>query len=167
MSDYVNFLSFCFGVQLTPSVIRIDRLSFAQMMRAVEKHEYSGDHEVHYVWPELEVDNRDLALMMTCFGLKDAVSSERLLNACRWLEEIPIAKAQPVLSSSDAILSRATAKGRPGRDASPRKDLVDDLRDQFRGFPRRRIPVPKARWPTSPRQSGLHAANRQMEMFGN
>jgi hypothetical protein len=33
VSDYVNFLSFCFGVQLKPSAIRIDRLSFAQMMQ--------------------------------------------------------------------------------------------------------------------------------------
>jgi hypothetical protein len=157
VSDYVNFLSFCFGVQLKPSAIRIDRLSFAQMMNAVEKHEYPGDHEVHYVWPELEVDNRDLwvggspvrswddeelasfreclaawmnraaiwrrpnALMMTCFGLKNVVSSERLLNACRWLEDIPIAKAQPVLSSSDidAIVAVATAKAQGlGHDAT-------------------------------------------------
>lgn len=148
VSDYVAFLSFCFGVPLKPSAIRIDRLSFAQMMRAIEEHEYPGDHEVHYVWPEQEIDNRDLwvggspvrcwndeeltsfrecvaawmkraaawrrpnALMTTSFGLKNVVSSERLLNACRWLEDIPIAKAQPVLSSTDveAIAAAATAK---------------------------------------------------------
>ncbi|KRR29115.1 hypothetical protein [Bradyrhizobium retamae] len=148
VSDYVNFLSFCFGVQLKPSSIRIDRLSFAQMMEAIEKHEYPGDHEVHYIWPEAEADNRDLwvggspvrcwddkelasfrecliawmnraaawrrpnALMMTSFGLKNVVSSERLLNACRWFEDIPIAKAQPVLSGSDvnAIAAVAAAK---------------------------------------------------------
>jgi hypothetical protein len=157
VADYVNFLSFCFGVQLKPSAIRIDRLSFEQMTQAVEKHEYPGDHEVHYVWPELGVDNRDLwvggspvrswndeelasfreclaawmnraaiwrrpnALMMTCFGLKKVVSSERLLNACRWLEDIPIAKAQPVLSISDidAIVTVAIAKAQElGLDAA-------------------------------------------------
>jgi hypothetical protein len=148
VSDYVGFLSFCFGVNLKPSAIRIDRLSFTQMMEAIEKHEYPGDHEVHYVWPEAEIDNRDLwvggspvrswddkelasfreclvawmnraaawrrpgALMITSFGLKNVVSSERLLNACRWLEDIPVAKAQPVLSPSDtdAIAATAAAK---------------------------------------------------------
>ncbi|MBR0773314.1 hypothetical protein JQ625_00580 [Bradyrhizobium diazoefficiens] len=148
VSDYVTFLSFCFGVQLKPSAIHIDRLSFTQMIEAMEEHEYPGDHEVHYVWPEVEVDNRDLwvggspvrswddkelasfreclvawmnrasawrrpnALMMASFGLKNVVSSERLLNACRWLEDIPIAKAQPVLSGSDidAIAAVAAAK---------------------------------------------------------
>lgn len=148
VSDYVNFLSFCFGVPLKPSAIRIDRLSAAQATEAVHKHEYPGDHNVHYIWPEAEVDNRDLwvggspvrcwdddelasfrkclgvwmsraatwrrpnALMMTSFGLKNVVSSERLLNACRWFEEIPIARAQPVLSGSDidAIAAIATAR---------------------------------------------------------
>jgi hypothetical protein len=157
VSDYVAFLSFCFGVPLKPSAIRIDRLSFAQMMQAVEKHEYPGDHEVHYVWPEPEIDNRDLwvggspvrcwdneelasfreclaawvnraaawrrpnALMTTSFGLKNVVSSERLLNACRWLEDIPIAKAQPILSSTDvdAIAAAAAAKAQElGHDAA-------------------------------------------------
>ncbi|WP_271591823.1 hypothetical protein [Bradyrhizobium sp. CCBAU 65884] len=148
VSDYVNFLSFCFGVPLTPSSIRFDRLSFAEMMEAIEKHDYPGDHKVHYIWPEAEVDNRDLwvggspvrcwddqelgafraclvawmnrasawrrpnALMSTAFGLKNVVSSERLLNACRWFEDIPIGKAQPVLSASDvdAIAAVAAAK---------------------------------------------------------
>jgi hypothetical protein len=126
-------LSFCFGVRLKPSAIRIDRLSFADMMAAIEKREYPGDHDVHYVWPEVEIDNHDLwvggspvrswndeeltafraclvswmnratawrrpyTLMMASFGLNRVVSSERLLNACRWFEDMPIAKAQPVL----------------------------------------------------------------------
>jgi hypothetical protein len=145
VSDYVNFLSFCFGVNLKPLAIRIDRFSFAQMMEAIEKHEYPGDHEVHYVWPEIEIDNRDLwiggspvrswndeelaslreclitwmnravawrkpyNLMMVSFGLRNVVSPERLLNACRWLEDIPIAKAQLVLSNSDIDMIAATA----------------------------------------------------------
>jgi hypothetical protein len=157
VSDFVFFLSFCFGVQLKPSGITIDRLSFKQMMEAIEKHEYPGAHEVHYMWPETEVDKHDLfvggspvrcwddneltsfreclvawmnraaawrrpnALMMTGFGLKHVVSSERLLNACRWLEDIPIAKAQPVLSASDidAIAAAAAAKAQElGHDAA-------------------------------------------------
>jgi hypothetical protein len=154
-------------VQLKPSAIRIDRLSFAQMMHALEKHEYPGDHEVHYIWSEVEIDNRDLwvggspvrswddhelasfreclvawmsrattwrrpnALMITSFGLKNVVSSERLLNACRWLEDIPIAKAQPVLSSSDmeAIATAATAKAQElGHDAAIGERIVGAIR---------------------------------------
>ncbi|UPK05727.1 hypothetical protein [Bradyrhizobium sp. 170] len=167
VSDYVNFLSFCFGVQLKPSAIRIDRLSFAQMMEAAEQHEYPGEHEVHYIWPEAEVDNRDLwvggspvrcwddkelasfreclvawmnraaawrrpnALMMASFGLKNVVSSERLLNACRWLEDIPIAKAQPMLSGSDidAILAVAAAKAQElGHDVAIGERIAGAIR---------------------------------------
>ncbi|WOH59927.1 hypothetical protein [Bradyrhizobium sp. BWC-3-1] len=157
VSDYVDFLSFCLGVPLAPSSIRIDRLSFTEMMNAIKRDEYPGDHKVHYVWPEAKVDNRDLwvgsspvrcwddeelgafrtclaawmnrasswrrpnALMMTAFSLKNVVSSERLLNACRWFEEIPIGKAQPVLSASDvdAIAAVAAAKAQElGHDAA-------------------------------------------------
>ncbi|TWB93206.1 hypothetical protein FBZ93_111245 [Bradyrhizobium macuxiense] len=148
VSDYVDFLSFCLGVKLKPSAIRIDRLSFAQMKEAVGKHEYPGNHGVHYTWPETEVSDPDLwiggspvrawdddelaslraclviwmnraaswrdtyNLMMAGFGLKNVVSSERLLNACRWLEDIPVGRAQPALSSSDidAITAAAVSK---------------------------------------------------------
>ena len=49
--------------------------------------------------------------MMTCFGLKHENTPERLISACRWLEEIPIAKSQDVLSKSDtaAIANAANA----------------------------------------------------------
>ncbi|MGP9810586.1 hypothetical protein ACTZWT_03630 [Rhodopseudomonas sp. NSM] len=167
VSDYVNFLAFCFGVHLKPSGIRIDRLSCAQMMKSVENREYAGDHQVHYVWPEVEVDTRDLwvggspvrcwddkelasfreclvawmnraaawrrpnALMMASFGLKNVVSSERLLNACRWLEDIPISKAQPVLSSSDidAIVTVAAAKAQElGHDIAICERIAGSIR---------------------------------------
>jgi ApeA N-terminal domain 1 len=134
VSDYVDFLSFCFGVKFKPSAISNDRLSLAEMRAALENRRYPGDHEVHYVWPEADINKRDLwvggspvrswddqelgalrkcliawmnrattwrksyALMMMSFGLKNVVSSERLINACRWLEEISDAKPQYVLS---------------------------------------------------------------------
>ncbi len=157
VSEYVNFLSFCLGAQLKPSAIRIDRLSFAQMMEAIKTHEYPGDHQVHYLWRTAEIDTNDLwvggssvrcwddqelgafraclaawmnrasawrrpnTLMMTGFGLKNVVSSERLLNACRWFEDIPIGKAEPVLSALDvdAIAAVAAAKAQElGHDAA-------------------------------------------------
>jgi hypothetical protein len=53
-------------------------------------------------------------LMVMSFGLKNTISSERLINACRWFEDIPIAKAQFVLSSADieAISAAAAEKAR-------------------------------------------------------
>jgi hypothetical protein len=51
VSNYLRFLSFCLGVKLKPSAIRIDRLSFEGMKTAVENHTYPGDHEVHSFGP--------------------------------------------------------------------------------------------------------------------
>jgi ApeA N-terminal domain 1 len=47
-------------------------------------------------------------LMVMSFGLKNTFSSERLISACRWFEDIPRAKAQPALSDA-AIEAIATA----------------------------------------------------------
>ncbi|MEX2164512.1 MAG: hypothetical protein WD823_09745 [Sulfuricaulis sp.] len=148
VSDYVDFLSFCLGVKLKPTAIRVDRISFDQMKAAVKSQSYLGDHGVHYVWPETEIDKRDLwvggspvrswddeelssfraclvawmnraaewrrsyALMMVSFGAKNVISAERLINACRWLEEVPIAQSQNALSSEEveAISTAATQK---------------------------------------------------------
>jgi hypothetical protein len=148
VSDYVNFLSFCFGTKLTPSEIRIDRLSFTEMQTAIESHSYLGKHEVHYIWPEAEIDERDLwvggspvrawddqelgsfreslaawmnraaawrkpyRLMMVSFGLKNVISSERLINACRWFEDIPVAKARAALSNEHIEAISIAATGR-------------------------------------------------------
>jgi hypothetical protein len=147
---YVQFLSFCFGVKLKPSDVEIDRLSFADMVAAIEKQEYPGYHAVHYVWPEVEIDDQDLwvggspvrvwdddellsfraclavwmnrardwkkahTLMVISFGLKNTFSSERLISACRWFEDIPVAKAQPAISDAaiEAIATAAAAKAR-------------------------------------------------------
>lgn len=145
VSDYVSFISFCFGVNLKPSAIRVDRLSSEEMKTALESGTYLGDHEVHYVWPEAEIDTRNLwvgvspvrswddkelgslraclvvwmnratewkksnTLMMTSFGLKSAISAERLINACRWLEDIPIARTQSAVSKEDIETISATA----------------------------------------------------------
>jgi hypothetical protein len=137
VSDYVDFLSFCLGVKLKPSAIHVDRLSFEEMKTAADDHTYRGNHEVHYVWPEAEIETRDLwvggspvrswddeelgalraclvtwmnratawknsyMMMMKSFGLKNVISAERLINACRWFEDIPIAQTQNALSAED------------------------------------------------------------------
>jgi hypothetical protein len=145
---YVQFLSFCFGVKLKPSEIEIDRVSFADMVAALQKREYPGHHAVHYIWPEAKIDDEDLwvggspvcawddreigslqaclavwanraklwkeayTLMVVSFGLKNTISSERLISACRWFEDLPVAKAQPALSDAaiDAISAAAGEK---------------------------------------------------------
>lgn len=52
------------------------------------------------------------AMMMTSFAFKRVISAERLINACRWFEDIPIAKPHNVLSDDDieAIAAAATKK---------------------------------------------------------
>lgn len=60
VSDYVRFLSFCLGVPLTPSEFCINRLSLHDVITAMEAEVYPGDHRVHYVWPEAEIESRDL-----------------------------------------------------------------------------------------------------------
>jgi hypothetical protein len=51
-------------------------------------------------------------LMMTSFGLKNEISAERLINAYRWLEDIPIAQAKNALSDKDieTVSAAATKK---------------------------------------------------------
>lgn len=137
VSSYIDFISFCLGVKLTPEYIRIDRLSRLEMVEAAKDGTYRGDHEVHYIWPETEIDFRDLwaggspvlawdeeeldafraclvawmnradawkkpyGMMMASFALKNTISAERFINACRWLEEIPTASAKNALSNED------------------------------------------------------------------
>jgi len=147
VSDFVGFLSFCLGVQLKPSAIRIDRFSFGEMTAAITSQSYPGNHEVHYVWPESQVDTQSLwiggspvrawddeelkalrecivawmnragqwrkpyRLMMESLGLKNVVSAERLINACRWFEDIPLSKTQNALSDEEIeSISAAAAK---------------------------------------------------------
>lgn len=48
--------------------------------------------------------------MVMSFGLRHSFSSERLISACRWLEDIPIANARPALSD-DAIAAISAIAG--------------------------------------------------------
>lgn len=142
---YVQFLSFCLGVRLRPSAIRISRQSHDEMIAAVETHSYPADHEVHYIWPDTKIESRDLwvggsplrawddnelnafrkclvtwvnrypvwrnpsILMMTSMKLRGEISAERLINACRWFEEIPLANSQSAISDEhiESIASAA------------------------------------------------------------
>lgn len=145
VSDYVSFLSFCLGVKLKPSSIHIDRLSGDEVRNAIEHNAYPGHHRVYYVWPEVDIDTRDLwlggspvhslndaelsalraclvawmnrtanwkksySLMMTSFGLRKVISAERLINACRWLDDMALARSQDALSQTEVEEIAATA----------------------------------------------------------
>jgi len=50
-------------------------------------------------------------MMMTCLGLKREISAERLVNACRWFEEIPLAGSRNALTDED-VETIATAAAR-------------------------------------------------------
>lgn len=56
----VRFLSLSLGVPLIPSNFKICRLSFEDMVKAVEASSYPGDYAVQYVWPETDFRESDL-----------------------------------------------------------------------------------------------------------
>ena len=60
VKNYVDFLSFCLGVPLKPTEISISQFSLVEIIRAIEQKTYRSSHEVHYVWPESEIDPHDL-----------------------------------------------------------------------------------------------------------
>ncbi len=137
VSNYTRFFSFCLGAPLTPSDFHISRLSYEEMVAAMQAHTYPGNHRVHYVWSEREIDANDLwvggspvsawddaelsafraclikwmerlqcwrkayALMDVCLGRRREISSERLVNTCRWFEEIPLTAPKQVISDED------------------------------------------------------------------
>lgn len=49
---------------------------------------------------------------MASFSLRDIMSAERLINACRWFEDIPVAKSRDALSKDDinSIANAAAGK---------------------------------------------------------
>ena len=169
VSDYVGFLSFCLGVKLKPSAIRVNRLSFEEVNTAIESDAYRGDYEAHYVWPEADInsqdrwvggspvrswDDRELAalkaclvvwmnrasawrrpcvLMMTSFGLKNEISAVRLINACRWFEEIPIAQIQDALSAED-VDSIAAAASEKANDLGHHPNIRKRIEGAIKGL---------------------------------
>ncbi|MHC1753734.1 ApeA N-terminal domain 1-containing protein [Humidesulfovibrio sp.] len=61
------------------------------------------------------------ALMEACLKKKDVISSERLVNACRWFEEIPLAASKQAISDEDIrsiSVAAAQAAGMRGIDES-------------------------------------------------
>lgn len=63
-------------------------------------------------------------LMMGAFALQSTMSGERLLNACKWLEEIPGANSELAVSEEDinaiALVAAAEAESRGHKEYGPR-----------------------------------------------
>ncbi|MBI1218155.1 MAG: hypothetical protein GC186_06360 [Rhodobacteraceae bacterium] len=70
---YVSFLSFVLGGTMAPTAVHIDRLSFDEMVRAVEGRTYVGDHEVMWNWSTEEYEPRELAFHGAPFVAEDDV----------------------------------------------------------------------------------------------
>jgi hypothetical protein len=71
------------------------------------------------------------SLMMSSFGLRDVISAERLLNACRWFEDIPTTEIQNALSDQDidAISAIASIKAEElGYDPTIRNRIANALK---------------------------------------
>ena len=144
LSDYlesvlciVRFLSFSLGIPLMPSDFKICRLSFEDMVAAVDSHSYPGDYDVEYAWSKTDFNRDELwsgaslvlgyddvelvslkeclvlwiqrdpkwrkagIQMMYCLSLNREISSERLLSACKWFEEIPLADLKNAINDDD------------------------------------------------------------------
>ena len=54
---------------------------------------------------------KSYAMMMNSFALKNVVSAERLITACRWLEEVPTAQSRNAILNRDIVeISAAAAR---------------------------------------------------------
>lgn len=145
LDDYVDqvkcivfFLSFCMGARLAPKDISISRLTRADLIRRIENDEdHVQNHEVIYIWPDIELDERDLwiggslvhcgddeeraafcqtlrawferqgawdkanNLMMVSMKMQREISPNRLINACKWFEDIPLTSVEMAIKSGD------------------------------------------------------------------
>ena len=90
VSCIVQLLSASVGALLKPSNIEICRLPFDEMLLAMENREFSGNHFVKYVWPESEVNHRDLRVGYS-FLLAWNDSELSALEACvsAWVKRFP------------------------------------------------------------------------------
>lgn len=78
-----------------------------------------------------DIWNRSYVMMMRSFALKNVMSTERLLNACRWFEVIPIAAVKNALSADDVkgIAGAAMQKAKEqGHNASVCERIVNAVK---------------------------------------
>ncbi len=164
---YLYFLSFCIGIELRPDDVYINRLSHDEVNEAIKLNNYPGDHQVHYIWPEKEIDPNDLLiggspfisyednelvafrqgliawmnraqswkksyiLMAASFAQRNTTSSERLITACRWFEDIPIAQSKNALL--DRIIDEiALAAAEKGNEFELDSKIVDRITNAVR-----------------------------------
>jgi len=165
--DLYHFISFGFGAHLPPSEFHIDRMSYDEMEAAMEEQAYPGDHEVHYVWPQADIDSSELwlggspviawddeelaafcaclvvwmersanwrksyALMEACLKKKNEISPARLINACRWLEEIPLTIEEQTISDAD-IKTISTAASQAAKDLGIEEEICHRIQGSVR-----------------------------------
>ena len=87
---------------MTPSAVRVDRLSFDDMISAIESRSYERDHEVYWGWFQTHHESRDLAFHGAPFL---AINDEELLafksGLSLWIERGDIwQRAYMVIPSS-------------------------------------------------------------------
>lgn len=70
---YTSFLSFVLGERMAPAAVRVDRLSFQEMVRALKENTYVGDYEVMWSWPADEHEAQDLAFRGAPFRAYDDI----------------------------------------------------------------------------------------------
>lgn len=169
VSNYVSFVSFCLGISLKPSNIRIGKLSTAEALLAMNSVKFRGEHSAHYIWQAHEFrphdcwvggspvrawDDDELSafqmclvawmgrsqkwnnaypLMEICLESKGTFLSDRLVNACRWFEELPDFASRPAISDTD-LDTIVTAAAKAAQDLGLARDLRTRITGQLKAI---------------------------------
>jgi hypothetical protein len=83
------------------------------LVRAWDNEELAALRECIVVWMGREADWNKANVQMQCLASKDKISADRLLAACKWFEEIPLTRAQVVITDEhiQIIAETASEKG--------------------------------------------------------
>lgn len=93
-----------------------DTNGFGSPVRAYDDYALASLRAVLISWMDRASEwRKPYQLMMASFSFRHLISSERLINACRWLEEIPKGKPQNSLQKEDiAAISAAASEKAAG-----------------------------------------------------
>ena len=101
-------------------------------VRAWDEQELNALRACLVAWMNrVDAWQKPYAMMMTSLALRNVISPERLISACRWLEDIPIARSENAIASRDIeeIATAATQKaGELGHAASIRERIAGAIK---------------------------------------
>ncbi|MEN3163807.1 hypothetical protein WI697_17315 [Tistrella mobilis] len=104
----------------------------ASPVLAYDEKELNAFRACLITWMDREAEWRSsYAMMMSSYALSRQVSAERLINACRWFEELPNARSKPSLAEEhvEEIAAAASLKAvELGLDAALRDRIAGSIK---------------------------------------